>query len=250
MFNKIFRYIYAFWCLFWFVTVFMLIFPFFVLFIQNEKWHAKGHFLNKLWAYTVFGACFLPTRVEFQFKRKKGQPYVYCPNHTSYLDIPSLCYALPGYFMFVGKASLTKVPLFGYMFKNLYIPVDRHRLKDRYNTMVKALEAVDKGRSLAIFPEGTIPKGNHPTMIPFKDGPFRIAVEKQIPIVPVTISYNWIILPDNGMFIPNRRLMKTVIHEPIETKGMTVDDIEYLKRLTFETIDNQLKADNHLNESR
>ena len=112
--------------------------------------------------------------------------------------------------------------------------------------MVKALEAVDRGRSLAIFPEGTIPKGNHPAMIHFKDGPFRIAVEKQIPIVPVTIPYNWIILPDNGKFVPNRMLMKTVIHEPIETKGMTVDDIDYLKKLTFEIIDKQLKADNHI----
>jgi len=249
MIHNLFRHIYALWCLFWFITVFLILFPFFVLFIQNKKWHAKGHFLNKLWAYTVFGACFLKTNIEFRFKPIKGQPYVYCPNHTSYLDIPTLCYALPGYFMFVGKASLTKVPLFGYMFKKLYIPVNRHSLKDRYKTMIKALEAVDKGRSLAIFPEGTIPKDNHPTMISFKEGPFRIAVEKQIPIVPVTISYNWIILPDNGKFIPNRRVMKTVIHEPIETKGLTIDDIQYLKQQTFETIDAQLKADN-INEGR
>ncbi|HEX8549072.1 MAG TPA: lysophospholipid acyltransferase family protein [Cytophagaceae bacterium] len=224
-----------------FIVFFLLLYPFFVLFIQRDSWKAKGHFLNKIWAYSVFGYCFLPCEVIFHFKPKKKTPYIYCSNHNSYLDIPSLCYALPGYFKFIGKAALTKVPLFGYMFRNLYIPVDRHNKRSKYETMQMSFQAIDEGRGLAIFPEGTIPKGNHPHMIPFKDGPFRIAIEKKAPIVPVTLPYNWIILPDDGTYTPNRHLMKVIVHEPIETTHMTLDDVGALKNKTYNIIRDELK---------
>jgi 1-acyl-sn-glycerol-3-phosphate acyltransferase len=235
------RKIYRAWCLFWFLLVFLTLYPFFLLFIQRKEWHAYGHFLNKIWAHVVFTLVFLPAKVEKRFKPAKKTPYIYCPNHASYLDIPSLCYGLPGHFLFVGKASLTKVPLFGYMFRRLYIPVDRNRIKSKYDTMIKCYKAIDDKKSIAIFPEGTIPKGNHPNLISFKDGPFRMAIEKQVAIVPVTIAYNWIILPDDNKFIPRRHLMKMVIHEPIETKGMTLEDTELLKQRTFAVIEEELK---------
>lgn len=109
--------------------------------------------------------------------------------------------------------------------------------------MQKAFEAIDKGRSIAIFPEGTIPRNIAPQMIPFKDGPFRMAIEKQIPLVPITIPFNWIILPDDGRFFPKRHLMKVIIHEPIETKGLTTDDIPALKDKTYNIIKNQLEIE-------
>src|SRR4051812_28165759 len=119
-----FRQVYRYWCLFWFVLVFLLLFPFFALFIQNKKWHKYGHFLNKLWAIIVFRACLLPTKIEYRFKPNKKQNYVYCVNHSSYMDIPSLAYGISGHFLFVGKASLAKIPLFGYMFTSLYVSVE------------------------------------------------------------------------------------------------------------------------------
>jgi 1-acyl-sn-glycerol-3-phosphate acyltransferase len=244
---SIIRKVYKIWVWTCFTTVFLLIYPFFVLFIQREKWKAKGHFLNKLWAHTVFAYCFLPCAVEFRFKPVKGKPYIYCANHTSYLDIPSLCYALPGYFMFIGKAALAKVPLFGYMFRNLYIPVNRHKQRSRYDSMIRSLEALDKGRGLAIFPEGTIPRENLPQMISFKDGPFRMAIEKKVPIVPVTIPFNWRILPDDGTYTPVRHLMKVVVHEPIDTSNLTLDDVRALKKKTYDIIDAEIWKHNPVN---
>jgi len=110
--------------------------------------------------------------------------------------------------------------------------------------MQKSMEAIDKKRSLAFFPEGTIPKNAGYSMIPFKDGAFRIAIEKQVPIVPVTIPYNWLILPDDGKYVPNRRLMKVIVHEPIETKGMTLDNVDELKDKTFDIIQRELILQN------
>ncbi|HSZ26417.1 MAG TPA: lysophospholipid acyltransferase family protein [Cytophagaceae bacterium] len=243
---KVFKFVYKYWVFTWFVSVFLILFPFFVLFTQRESWKPAGQFLNKLWAYIVFWFCFLPTKIVFHFRPSAKKSYVYCANHSSYMDIPSLCYALPGYFMFIGKSSLAKVPLFGYMFRNLHIPVDRSSARSKFDTLQKSLEAIDKGRSLAYFPEGTIPKSPQPSMIEFKDGAFRVAIEKQVPIVPVTIPYNWLILPDDGSFVPHRHLMKVIIHEPIETKGMTLESLDDLKIKTFTIIYQELLKQHEL----
>ena len=243
---KIFRRLYQIWVYTWFLTVFLLLFPFFVLFTQREAWKPAGQFLNKIWAYVVFALCFLPTKIVFKFRPSSHKSYVYCANHSSYMDIPSLCYALPGYFMFIGKASLAKIPLFGYTFRNLHIPVNRSSIKSKFETLQKSLEAIDKGRSVAYFPEGTISKLQQPAMIEFKDGAFRVAIEKQVPVIPVTIPYNWLILPDDGKFIPYRHLMKVIIHEPIETKGLTLDDLDELKQKTYTIIHDELLLQNEL----
>lgn len=237
---KILRSLYSVWVYVWFTSVFLILFPFFVLFVQRESWKPAGQFLNKIWAYIVFGFCFLPTEIVYRYRPSARKSYVYCANHSSYMDIPTLCFALPGYFMFIGKASLAKVPLFGYTFKNLHIPVNRSNAKSKVESIQKSLEAIEKGRSVAYFPEGTIPKVKQPAMIPFKDGAFRVAIEKQVPIVPITIPYNWLILPDDGKFTPHWNLMKAIIHEPIETKGMTLDNLEILKQKTYEIIHTEL----------
>ena len=197
--------------------------------------------VNKVWAYLVFWSCGLRTDVRYKFKPNPNKSYVYCVNHSSYLDIPSLCYSLPGYFVLIGKSSLAKIPLFGYMFTNLYISVDRKSPKSRYDAMKKSMETIDKGLSLAVFPEGTIPR-NAPKMGPFKDGAFRTAIEKQVPVIPVAIINNWRILPDDGQFIPRLHPMITVVCEPIITKGMTMEDLKILQQKTYDSLNNELKA--------
>jgi 1-acyl-sn-glycerol-3-phosphate acyltransferase len=148
--------------------------------------------------------------------------------------------------MFIGKASLAKVFMFGYMFRNLYIPVNRKSPKSRHETIVKSMEAVDNGRGLAIFPEGTIPSHNNPYLSPFKDGAFRIAIEKKVPIVPVTIPFNWKILPDDGDYTPIKHLMRLVVHEPIYTDNMTLDDVDKLRKMTYDIINEEILKQNNL----
>jgi 1-acyl-sn-glycerol-3-phosphate acyltransferase len=233
---------YTIWCIFWFLIVFLLLYPFFLLFLINKKTYFLAHSLNKVWAYAVFFITMVPWKIEWHYKPKKNQPVIFAPNHGSYLDIPSLCLTAPFYFVFVGKSSLGKVPLFGYMFKKLYISLDRRNGRSRLKAMEKAFWHIDQGRSIAIFPEGTIPQSNRPNLINFKDGPFRIAIEKQIPIVPVTIINNWKILPDSGKSVAiNWHKMKMVYHKPIITKGMTMADLVTLKQMTFDIIQNELK---------
>ena len=174
----------------------------------------------------------------YQTSLDTGSQYVFCANHTSFLDIPliGLC---KNQFVFVGKGSLAKVPLFGYMFKKIHISVDRSSLKSRYKILQRAGEAIDQGLSLTMFPEGGTEK-EPPKLEPFKDGAFRVAIDKQIPIVPVTIPYNWIILPKHRGLMVYRRTSIAIYHKPIVTEGLTLDDLGPLKEQVTEIIRSEL----------
>ncbi len=186
----------------------------------------------------------VPAIVYGKKQLKKNQAYVIAPNHFSLLDIALMGY-IPKPFVFVGKVSLTKIPLFGYMFKKLHITVDRNSLKSRYEAMEKSRIAIDEGKSLVMYPEGGIRTENPPELASFKNGPFKIAIEKQIPLVPVTIPFNYVILPDNGKLLmrPIRPIL--VIHSPIETKGLRTENVAELREKTYEIINRELHRFHH-----
>ena len=96
-------------------------------------------------------------------------------------------------------------------------------------------------KSLIIFPEGGILTKNPPHMTPFKDGAFRVAIEKQIAIVPVTIPSNWIILPDQEPLLLQWGIMSVIFHEPIITTGMSLKDVDALKETAYSIINAELK---------
>lgn len=112
-----------------------------------------------------------------------------------------------------------------------------------YDTLMKSLKALDEGKSLTIFIEGGIYTKQPPIMARLKDGAFRAAIEKQIPIVPVTIPHNWILLPVEPMllsWVPT----KIIFHEPVDVTGMTLDDMNTLKEKVYNIIDAELKKEN------
>jgi 1-acyl-sn-glycerol-3-phosphate acyltransferase len=182
---------------------------------------------NRWWARLVFIFIGLPFKVDYRFNRDPQAQYIFCPNHFSFLDIPTMGLNHHNA-IFVGKSSLANVPLFGYLYKKLHITVDRDKLKSRYSTIIKSREAIDAGKSLVIFIEGGIHSNQIPLLAPLKDGAFRIAIEKQIPIVPVSIPDNWIILPEDD-FLLTWRPMHLIFHETIQTKGLQLKDINELK---------------------
>jgi 1-acyl-sn-glycerol-3-phosphate acyltransferase len=234
---KILKKIYSYYVIFVVVSGFLATVPFMYLFVFFPNTRNINHWIYRVWGYWVFIFGFVRLRVEGKSNLKKGQPYIYCSNHTSYIDIPSLYCTIFSDIAFIGKASLGKVPLFGPIYSRVHILIDRKNRDSKQETVIRAKEAIDQGRSIIIFPEGTIPKvGKRPEMIDFKDGAFRMAIEKQVPIVPVSLPYNYYLLPDDGKIMANHYFCKVIFHEPIETIGMTEKDIITLKQKTFEAI--------------
>lgn len=238
---KTLRTFYTVYGFFVFCVLFVVLFPLLLIPITfPSQWRLTG-IINRWWARLMFVGVGLPFRVEVKGSLDQSRQYIFCANHFSYLDIPTFGLN-PVNAIFVGKNSIERVPLFGYMYGKLHITVDRASLRSRFNTMKQGMQAIDEGKSLMIFPEGGMVATNPPQMAPFKEGAFRLAIEKQVPIVPVTIVNNWIILPD-----PENRLhwgaVKIMFHEPLETQGMTVDQTEELKQRTFQVISLALKTE-------
>ena len=73
-----------------------------------------------------------------------------------------------------------------------------------------------------------------------KDGAARMAIKTQVPIVPITFPDNWLILPDDGKLLFNRRPLRVIVHPPIETKGLTLNDVNILTDKIYNTITEEL----------
>lgn len=244
----ILRGIYSIYALLVFLITFILLFPVFCLAAWVPGWQKYGRVVNQFWAKIYFVLIGMPIRIEGKENIKMGQPYIFVANHFSYLDIPFMGF-LPGDVVFVGKSSIAKIPLFGYYFKKLHIAVDRSSLKSRGEVFIKAKKAISQGSSIVIFPEGGITTGEPPHMNRFKDGAFSLAIDKQIQLIPVTLSFNHLILPDDGRLLLNFRKGKIVIHPPLSTEGMTSKNLPALREKCYEIIQNQLWTDNQLPES-
>jgi len=229
--------------LLWFYTnatlFFLFLYPLVLIFISREKWFPIVFKLIQIWArWILFGA-----GISYEIKKnvhlKTGQPYVFCPNHASILDTVITYVAIPNYFHFMGKAELRKAPLFGIFFKHMNIAVDRGSIRASHRAFMRAHHDIQKGISISIFPEATVP-ACAPKLGPMKNGAFKLAIENQIPLVPVTYLNTWKILPEHKI-IPGPHKVLIYIHEPIITKGMTDADLKTLKDDTIKAIGSVLK---------
>lgn len=224
---------------------FALLLPFFLVPIYFPQRYSWTGILNRIWAKGTLLFCFLGYRVVEEVKLDRSRNYIFCPNHFSYLDIPSMGLN-PINAVFVGKSSMENIPVFGWMYSKLHITVDRARLRSKYDTYIKSGQALDEGKSIVIYPEGGIFSPYPPQLARFKEGPFRLAIEKQIPVVPVTIPNNWIILPPHE-FLVRLGVVEVVFHKPIDTQGMTLADMDRLMRHVEQVITKELTK--HGNQS-
>lgn len=243
--------LYTAWCVLIFSLTFLLMVPFVLL----GSWLASNkssfglrlaHGAIRTWGYLAFPLVGMPIRVDWRFRPERGKAYVYCANHFSYLDIAVLGVVIPGLYAFIGKIGVKKIPLFGYMFAKLHVMVDRSSAESRAYSLTKCMRTLASGRSIIIFPEGGIkaplkPDGSPPTMVyPFKDGAFTMAIQQQVPIVPVTLLNNYRLLPDASPFQVHWGAVKIIVHEPISTTGLTPKDVNDLRERTYRVIEDAL----------
>ena len=124
-----------------------------------------------MWSHFILFACGFNLEIEIEGDLDESKAYVICPNHVSYVDIPVTFAAIPGVFVFVGKKSLSKIPLFGWVYKKTMILVDRSNNRSSYNAYKHASDRISDGVAIAIYPEGGIPSSEI-KLHRFKSGAF------------------------------------------------------------------------------
>ena len=236
------RVLWKLWFILNFLITLLLLYPFFLVLLSNESWFGAAFRLMRLWGKWLFyGAGIFPSIKYEMDKNKIPSPCIFISNHSSYLDIIFSVIAVPQYFVFVGKQELDKAPLFRIFFKRMHILVNRKSNVDSHRAYIRAGEKIDKGQSVFIFPEATISSGG--TLIPFKNGAFKLAIDKQVPIVPIIFFDNWKLLQNGGFFTANGRpgTTRAIMRNAVETKGMTNADLlplrEKLKNIIQETLE-------------
>ncbi len=239
--------LYTGWCVAVFVLLLLPLLPVMLLgswlYAQKIQFGLQlAHATVRLWGFLAFVLMAIPIRSDWRFKPESGKAYVYCANHFSYFDIAVLGTIVPGLYAFIGKIGVRKLPLFGYMYAKLHVMVDRSSPQSRAYSLAKCMRTLAEGRSIVIFPEGGIKSENPPQMVyPFKDGAFTMAIQKQVPVVPITLVNNYRILPDGPQFRVHWQPVEVVFHEPIPTVGLTQADSDALREQAYQVIDRELK---------
>ena len=167
---------------------------------------------------------------------------MFIANHTSMTDILLLLVSVKNPFVFVGKKELTKIPLFGFFYKRTCILVDRSSEKSRKAVFLRAQKRLKTGVSICIFPVGGVPE-EHIVLDEFKDGAFRLAINHQIPIVPITFGDNKKRF-SYTFFSGSPGKLRVKIHKFLTTHDLTIQETKTLNEKARNIILNQLQVFN------
>lgn len=197
-------------------------FPLLVVSILKEEWYPYFFKLARLWAMFILIGMGFRWRIEMEETPDPHKSYMYIANHTSMADIMLMLVSAKNPFVFVGKAELVKIPLFGFFYKRTCILVDRSSEKSRKAVFLRAQKRLRQGLSICIFPEGGVPDEKI-ILDEFRDGAFRLAINHQIPIVPMTFADN----KDRFSYVflsggPGK--MRVKMHHFLGTEGLTSKD--------------------------
>ena len=130
---------------------------------------------------------------------KKDETYVVVCNHNSFMDPPLSSPGIPSANKTIAKIEMSRIPLFGVVYKRGSVLVDRKSEESRKQSYAKMKNVLAMGLHMCIYPEGTRNKTSEP-LRPFHDGAFRLAVETGKPIIPSLLFYTKKVLPTDKTF--------------------------------------------------
>ena len=223
------------WFYGWMIGTIIFALPVLVVVISREKWYPVFFKIARAWAKTILFVMGFKARVVGELKPKKSDSYMFCPNHTSMIDIMLMLAITDNPFVFLGKKELAKIPVFGYVYKRTCILVDREDTKSRKIAFLEAQRKLQNGLSVCIFPEGQVPDDESIILDKFHNGAFRLAIEHQIPIVPITF-YDCKKRFSYTFFSGSPGNLRFKFHEFISTTNITIDERITLKNITHEVI--------------
>ena len=189
LFKSIFWVIYRIWFYVLVALPILILLPILIISILRESWYPFFFKLARFWAWFILIGMGFQVKIQREQKPIPGESYMFIANHTSMADIMLMLATVKNPFVFVGKAELAKIPLFGFFYKRTCILVDRSNQKSRQAVFKQAQRRLNQGLSICIFPEGGVTEEKI-LLDEFKDGAFRLAINHQIPIVPI-------VFPDN-----------------------------------------------------
>jgi len=238
---KPFHFLYWLYAVVLFVAIMLLIFPFVITagFFGRIRGGNMIFRLCMLWADIWFLLVFIRVKRIYESQHDKLKPYIFVTNHISYLDAAIIVKAYRQPLRPLGKVEMSKVPIFGFIYRKAIVTVDRSSADNRADSVRILKSIISKGISVLVFPEGTF-NMTHQPLKDFYDGAFRVAIETQTPVKPVLFMDAYARLGYESIFLLNPGLCRIVYLDEIPVDGFTINDIALLKEKVFRIMEDKL----------
>lgn len=186
------------------------------------------------WARSFLWAAGIKVEVENYDRLTTGERFVIVANHYSYFDIPVLLGTIPHPLRFFAKASLFKIPIFGWSIRAAgFIPIDRKNRRTALQSFDLASERIRKGNTILVFPEEG--RTRHRELRPFQRGAFLLALRSELPILPIAVRGTRHVMKVDSFRVRPGVVTITVL-DPIDTRGISVKDNERVAAETRQKI--------------
>jgi 1-acyl-sn-glycerol-3-phosphate acyltransferase len=172
-----------------------------------------------------FGVLLVGVKIEVRGLEhlEPGGNYIFMSNHVSNLDPPVLIPVIPGRCSVLVKKELFRIPVLGTgMRLGELVPVDRSDRESAISSVQEATTVLHEGLHMVIYPEGT--RSSDGRLLPFKKGPFHLAMDSGVPVVPVTILGTYESWPKDR-FALHRGTATVTFHPPINPRDYADRDV-------------------------
>lgn len=232
MLIKVLKFFYTLYAFAWFIVLMLLLFPFIAVasFFGKIKGGNIIYNICRLWGDCWFFLLGISHKNIYEKPHSRNRQYIFISNHISYFDIPVIMKAVRRQpIRILGKAEMAKVPVFGFIYKNAVVMVDRKNAGHRIKSLKILKSVLARHISIFICPEGTF-NTTHAPLKNFYDGAFRIAIETQTPIKPILFLDSYDRLNYNSIFSLSPGRSRAVYLEETSTTGLQMVDLPYLKQ--------------------
>lgn len=175
----------------------------------------------------------------FEVPHDKTKQYIFVTNHISYIDAAIIPKAYRQPVRPLGKVEMSKVPVFGFIYRNAIVTVDRSSPENRASSVRVLKSIISKGISVLVFPEGTFNMGTTP-LKDFYDGAFRVAIETQTPVKPVLFLDAYTRMPYESLFLMTPGISRIVYLDEIPVNGYTLENVKELKDKVYAVMEKKL----------
>ena len=237
------QWIYSLYAFILFIALMLLVFP--LAAVASTQGRIRGgNMVLRLcswWADAWFFLIFIYHKKIYEAPHDINQQYIFVCNHISYIDSAVLVKAFRQPVRPLGKVEMSRLPVFGFIYRNAIVTVDRSSTENRAKSIRILRSIIQKGISVMVFPEGTF-NMTHQPLKDFYDGAFRLAIETQTPVKPVLFLDTYNRMPYENLFHMSPGRSRILYLPPVPVDGLTAADKDFLKQKVYQQMEERLLA--------